>query len=170
MMHIYIRKLAHHYIRKCCAVICTKPLPDPVPNNCHLWTLRRKLQWSLHFQKMHFKMLSVKLLQFWLGLNISSASIGVQLFMILQTYCQTPRIRCTKSQNLKVPCLILQFSLPNPLKPGRWQWRCGWRVPTGNASTTSEWSTILLPTKVLLIVFLNFRWHWAICRHMLTAN
>ena len=33
-------------------------------------------------------------------------------------YCQTSNIRCSKSKNLNVSCLILQLSLPNPLKPG----------------------------------------------------
>ena len=35
-----------------------------------------------------------------------------------QNYCQTSGIRYTKSQNLNVSHLILQLSLPNPLKPG----------------------------------------------------
>ena len=35
-----------------------------------------------------------------------------------QHYHQTSNIRCTKSQNLNVPRLILQLSLPNPWKPG----------------------------------------------------
>ena len=34
------------------------------------------------------------------------------------TNCQTSNIRCTKSQNLNVSCLVLQLFLPNPLKPG----------------------------------------------------
>ena len=33
-------------------------------------------------------------------------------------YSQISNIRCTKSQNLNVSCLILQLSLRNPLKPG----------------------------------------------------
>ena len=33
-------------------------------------------------------------------------------------YCQTSNIRHTKSPNLNVSCLILQMSLPNPLKAG----------------------------------------------------
>ena len=33
-------------------------------------------------------------------------------------YSQTFNIRCTKSQNLNVSRLVLQLSLPNPLKPG----------------------------------------------------
>ena len=33
-------------------------------------------------------------------------------------YPKTSNIRCTKSQILNVSCVILQLSLPNPLKPG----------------------------------------------------
>ena len=33
-------------------------------------------------------------------------------------YCQTSNIRHTKSQHLNASCLVLQLSLPNPLKPG----------------------------------------------------
>ena len=33
-------------------------------------------------------------------------------------YCQTSNIGCTKSPNLNVSRLVLQLSLPNPLKPG----------------------------------------------------
>ena len=31
-------------------------------------------------------------------------------------------------------------------------WRCSWSRPTGDAPTTSEWSTISLPTKLRLIL------------------
>ena len=31
------------------------------------------------------------------------------------------------------------------------EWRCSWSVPTGNAPTTSEWSTILLPKEHLIL-------------------
>ena len=34
------------------------------------------------------------------------------------TYRKTPCISRTKSQNLNISRLVLQFSLPNPLKPG----------------------------------------------------
>ena len=59
--------------------------------------------------------------------------------------CQTSNIRQTKSPNLYVSHLILQLSLPNPLKHGiksRMKMKVG-AAPTGNAPTTSEWSTIL---------------------------
>ena len=32
------------------------------------------------------------------------------------------------------------------------EWRCSWSMPTGATSTTSEWSRILLPSKVWLIL------------------
>ena len=38
--------------------------------------------------------------------------------LIRQIYCLTSNIRHTKSQNLSVSRLVLQLSLPNPLKPG----------------------------------------------------
>ena len=54
-------------------------------------------------------------------------------------YRQVSNIRRTKSQHLKYSCTVLRLSLPNPLKPDV--------QSTGDALTTSEWSTILLPTK-----------------------
>ena len=53
-------------------------------------------------------------------------------------YRKVFNIRRTKSQNLNVSCLILQFSLPNPLKP--------------DVKLRMKWSTILLPMKVRLIL------------------
>ena len=35
-----------------------------------------------------------------------------------EDYRKTSSISCTKFQNLNVSCLLLQWSLPNPLKPG----------------------------------------------------
>ena len=35
-----------------------------------------------------------------------------------ETYCEISNTRHTKSQNLNVSRLVLQLSLPNPLKPG----------------------------------------------------
>ena len=43
--------------------------------------------------------------------------ITVQIDKI-DIYCQTTSIRHTKSKNLNVSHLVLQLSLPNPLKPG----------------------------------------------------
>ena len=54
-----------------------------------------------------------------------------------------------KSQNLNDACLVLQLPLPSPLKPVLS--RESRAAPTGVAPTTSEWSTILLPTQVWLI-------------------
>ena len=53
-------------------------------------------------------------------------SIGYPLIIILEwkpesiitRYRQTSNISRTKSQTLNVSCLVLQLSLPNPLKPG----------------------------------------------------
>ena len=57
----------------------------------------------------------------------------------------------TKSPNLNVSPLVLNLSLPNPMKPG----------------VKNEWSTILLPTKVRLTLEVygtletgtKFQWH-----------
>ena len=69
-------------------------------------------------------------------------------------YRKISNIRHTKSPNLNVSCLVLQLSLHNPMKPGVkliLKDVVG-AAPTGDAPTTSEWSTILLPTKVRLIL------------------
>ena len=63
-------------------------------------------------------------------------------------YRQISNISRTKSQNLNVSRIVLQLSLPNPLKPGV---KSRMKVPTGDAPTTSEWSIRLLPTKMPLI-------------------
>ena len=59
-------------------------------------------------------------------------------------YCKISNIRRTKSQNLNDSRLILHLSLPNLLKA-----KCQVEnediveaAPTGDAPTTSEWSTI----------------------------
>ena len=66
-------------------------------------------------------------------------------------------ISCTKSQNLHVSRLVLQLSLPKPLKPGvkssmNDHSDVVGASPVSAAPTTSEWSTILLHTKVQLIL------------------
>ena len=71
-----------------------------------------------------------------------------------ETYRKISNIRCTKSPNLNAPRLVLQLSLPIPMKPGvtvENEDVVG-AAPTGDAPTTSEWSNILLPTKVRLIL------------------
>ena len=69
------------------------------------------------------------------------------------TYCPTSNIRCTYYQNLNVYCLILQLCLPNPFKPGI---KSRMKMPL-----TSDWSTMLLPTKVRLI--LEVLWYLYSC-------
>ena len=86
-----------------------------------------------------------------MGFN-SHVSIGSGIrFTVKSLIKVTP-----KSPNLKDSHLILQLSLSNPLKPGV-KWRnenedAVGAAPTGDAPTTSEWSTILLPTMVWLIL------------------
>ena len=41
-------------------------------------------------------------------------------------YRQPSNIRHTKSQNFNASHIVLQLSLPNPLKPGVREWRCSW--------------------------------------------
>ena len=43
---------------------------------------------------------------------------GWQWNHVIVMYCQNSNIRCSKSRNVNVSHLILQLSLPNPLKPG----------------------------------------------------
>ena len=62
-------------------------------------------------------------------------------------YRKTSNISRNKSQNLNNSHLALQLSLPNPLMP-----YVKLRMETGDAPTASELSTILLPTKVWLIL------------------
>ena len=69
-------------------------------------------------------------------------------------YRQVSNIRRTKSQHLNVSHTVLRLSLENPLKPDievENEDVVG-AAPTGDAPTTSEWSTSLLPTKVRLIL------------------
>ena len=43
---------------------------------------------------------------------------GLVMFVQISTYHKTASISRTKSQNLTVFRVVLQLSLPNPLKPG----------------------------------------------------
>ena len=63
-------------------------------------------------------------------------------------------IRRTKSRNLYVSRLGVQLSLWNKLKPSvKWKNEdVVGTAPTGDAPTTCEWLTILLPNKVPLIL------------------
>ena len=67
-------------------------------------------------------------------------------------YLQSSNIRCSKSPNLNASHLVLQLSLPCPLKPGVKNEDVVGARPTVDAPTTSERSIILLPTKVWLIL------------------
>ena len=87
---------------------------------------------------------------------------GRELPVILDAaYHKLSNTRRTKSQNLNVSRLGLQLSSHNILK------QCSvenedWvrAAPTGDAPTTSEWSTISLPTQVHLILE---TWRYVIC-------
>ena len=56
------------------------------------------------------------------------SSIAVQ-YGKLGHYCKTSSISPTKSQNLNVSCLLLQWSLPNLWSQVlSWEWRCSWML------------------------------------------
>ena len=67
-------------------------------------------------------------------------------------YRQVSNIRRTKSQHLKDSHTVLGLTLPNPFKPDVENEDVVGAAPIGDAPTTSEWSTILLPSKVRLIL------------------
>ena len=58
-------------------------------------------------------------------------------------YRQIFNLKRTQSQNIDVSRLVLQLFLLNPLKPGVENEDVVGAVPTVDAPTTSEWSTIL---------------------------
>ena len=71
----------------------------------------------------------------------------------MNDYRQVSNISRTKIQNLNVSRRVLLLSLCNILKPGvkfEYEDVVG-AAPPGDATTKSEWSTIVLPTKVRLI-------------------
>ena len=89
----------------------------------------------------------------WQGAEVSG-TLPHPVQCLEETYRKISNIRRTKSPNLNVSRLVLQLSLPNPMKPvvkSKNEDAVG-ATPTGDAPTASEWSTILLPTKVCLIL------------------
>ena len=95
-----------------------------------LWTLRKKLQWNFNqntnffihenaLENVVYEMAAIFSKMRWVNFLIAMIShiiLPVRLSDII--YGQTSNIRCTKSQNLNVSCLVSQLSLLNPLKPG----------------------------------------------------
>ena len=73
---------------------------------------------------------------------------GYKVVLWNHTYHQTSYIRGTLSLNVNVSRLVLQIYLLNPLNQGV---NSSMKIPVGAAPTTSEWSTMLLPTEVRLI-------------------
>ena len=66
-------------------------------------------------------------------------------FLLKDKCLKSSNISDIKSQNLNDSRLVLQLSLPNPLKPVV-------KSPTGDAPTTTGWSTSSLPTRVCVIL------------------
>ena len=103
---------------------------------------------TFSFKKMHLKMLSGKWRPFCLGLNVLKVAttyetyphphiqssvwelrvtnlllcIFVDVIESNDVYHQTSSVSNTKTPNLNVSRLVLQLSLPNPLKPGVKSW------------------------------------------------
>ena len=74
--------------------------------------------------------------------------------LLANDYRKTSSISRTKSQNLTVSRVVLPLSFTQSIEA-----RCQVKyedvvgaAPTGDAPTTSEWSTVLLHTKVRLIL------------------
>ena len=88
------------------------------------------------------------------GIMIYIARLRSNNILCVLWYRQLSNISRTQSPNINVSRLVLQLSLPNPLKPGCWVENedVVGAAPTGDAPTTSEWSTIVLPTKACLIL------------------
>ena len=72
--------------------------------------------------------------------------------LILFIYRKIYNISRTKSPNLNVSRLVMQLSLPNKARCLVENEDVVGAAPAGDAPTTSAWSTILLPTKVRLIL------------------
>ena len=70
----------------------------------------------------------------------------------MYTYCQTFSIRGTKAQHFE--CFSSRLASAQSIEARCWDENedVVGAAPTGDAPTTSEWSTILLPTKVLIIL------------------
>ena len=75
--------------------------------------------------------------------------IGLFSFRVYN-YRQISNIRRAKSQNLNVYRLVLQLSLPNPLKPDR-EWRCSWSSADRRCSNCIWVISKFIVTKVRLI-------------------
>ena len=82
------------------------------------------------------------------------STVWFQRIVVFSEYRQTYNISRTKSQNLKCYSSRLAVVFAQPIEA-----RClvenedvVGAAPAGDAPTTSEWSTILLPTKVRLIL------------------
>ena len=78
-------------------------------------------------------------------------------------------------QIFKCFCLVLQLSLPNPLNSGInsiGNEDVVGAAPAGDAPTTSEWSSILLPSRVRLILenLRNFLWCIDFAQNMMTSR
>ena len=73
---------------------------------------------TFSFKKMHLKISSGKWRLCCLGLNVLNGWITAELLACWPQYRKVSNIRCTKSQYLNDSRLVLQLSLPNPMKSG----------------------------------------------------
>ena len=71
----------------------------------------------------------------------------------MYTFRQISNISRTNSQNVHLPYLVLQLFCPIHWSQVLSQeWRCSWSSAASDVPTTSDWSTIILPPKVRLIL------------------
>ena len=120
---------------KCCCWQCHYWWVNARKRQFHCWT-----HWSYYFffALTHWYPLASepprKQTYSW-GYELSS--LTAVDFQRDSTYHEISITRYTKSQNLNDSCLVLQLSLPNPLKPGR-EWTIVRAALTGNVPTTSQ--------------------------------
>ena len=94
------------------------------------------------------------------GLHVKTQMIFIRLHILHMISTVKPLIS-DQTQHLNVSRLVLQLSLPNPLKPGFENEDVVGAAQKGDAPTTSDWPTMLLHTNVRLI--LGVRWHALLC-------
>ena len=101
-----------------------------------------------------------EMVDYWMSnyntMKVSSKSVLHIVHVVAgpRIYREISNIRCTKSQNLHDSCVVLQLSLPNPLKSGtRSRRRCSWSIADRPCSNYI-WviNNFILPSKVWLIL------------------
>ena len=90
----------------------------------------------------------------WMALNQSLDILPLNL-----KYSKISSIRCIKSNNFKVSCLVLQLFLPNLSQVLSWEWRCSW-------GSTDRWCSnyiwVIVRRAGLLWSQQDFEWRWSV--------